>query len=217
MPLTSYEINEDDLQLGIWQISEPESYFLEAMGLSIEENLELNRMQGQRRLHWLASRIIFKSFDVGDDRYKIIKDNYGKPYLINTIGHISISHSHDHAAAIFSKSRPVGIDIQKMVDKIERIAPKFMSEHEMNELDSANKLEALHIYWSAKESLYKAYGRKKVDFRNHIRINSFEFVKEGSTISGYLNKPDYAARYNIHYKKYKDYILVHAFELDENP
>ena len=87
----------------------------------------------------------------------------------NSLYEISISHSRE-LTSVMASPRLVGVDIQKLVGKIDRIASKFMTGVEMECLDEKYRLEHLHVFWGAKEALYKAYGRKQLDFRQHIFV-----------------------------------------------
>ena len=141
-----------------------------------------------------------------------IKDEHGKPYLENSLFEISISHSRD-LAAVIAAPQAVGIDIQKIVSKIERIAHKFMREEEMASLQEETRLEHLHVYWGAKEALYKAYGRRQLDFKEHIFINPFEYDVTNGRCSGYTEKENEHIPFQLQYELVgQDYMLVYAVE-----
>ena len=187
MPLHSHKEIASGGEIGIWQIQEEESFFLEQLQLSQVEEEQIQRIKGRRKLEWLAGRYLLHKMSGRSIRGICLKDEYGKPYLENSPYHISISHSHDMAAVIAAPQR-VGIDIQFIVEKIDRIAHKFMRPEELESLKASTRLEQLHIYWGAKESLYKAYGRRLLDFREHIAITPFSFKPAGATIKGRIRK-----------------------------
>ena len=97
------------------------------------------------------------------------KDEFGKPFIPDSDYHISISHSHEMAAVLAS---PIscGVDIQYPVEKIRRLVPKFCSSEELKETTRPDGLQTMHVIWGAKECIYKAYGRKAIDYRKHIAI-----------------------------------------------
>ena len=115
-------------------------------------------------------------------------------------------------AAVIAAPKPVGIDIQQVVEKIERIAHKFMRPEETASLQTATELEHLHVYWGAKEALYKAYGRKLLDFKKHIHITPFDYDVTIGQCEGYVIKDDFKAFYQLKYRKVDDYILVYGQE-----
>ncbi|MCX6351165.1 MAG: 4'-phosphopantetheinyl transferase superfamily protein [Bacteroidetes bacterium] len=105
-------------------------------------------------------------------------------------------------------NKNVGIDIQEYTPKIERIAAKFVNKEEWKMIRLDLQKEQLHLVWGAKESMYKLYGKRKVDFRGHMNISPFEFNNDGGIISGSLHKKEYQKNFNIHYKILEDYLLV---------
>ncbi|NJL76372.1 MAG: 4'-phosphopantetheinyl transferase superfamily protein [Saprospiraceae bacterium] len=162
--------------LGIWAIEESEDYFREQLVWSDQEIEQLQRMpHPTRRIEWLASRYLLHHLSGRTIRGACLKDAYGKPYLENSPFHISISHS-NKLAAVMAAPHLVGVDVQLVVPKIERIASKFLGQAEMDSIQSAHKIEHLHVYWGAKEALFKAYGKKELNFFNLITfLNNFFF------------------------------------------
>jgi len=200
-------------EIGIWEITETESYFLDELKLSPIEKIQLRTMKGRRRVEWLASRWLLHQMSGRTSRGAILKDENGKPRLVNSTWQISLSHSNGMAAAIASPHL-VGIDIQKIVGKIDRIAHKYMREEELASLEENTRLEHLHVYWGAKECLYKAYGRRALDFKKHIFINPFDFDVSSGHCRGYVSKGDFENAFELRYEKLNDYILVYAVATD---
>ena len=208
MPILQQRFLKRKAELGIWQIEETEAWFIEEMELTPPEAEQLSRIKGGKRVEWLAVRYLIHYLSGRKKRGVLLKDEFGKPYLDQSPFHISISHSH-HKAAVIAAPDLCGIDIQKIVPKILRIQDKFMSTEEKEALSEEHQLEQAHIIWGAKEALYKAYGRKKIDFRKHLHISTFEYQKEGTT-TGYVLKDDIRQDYNIHYEVINDFVLVYA-------
>jgi len=198
-------------EIGLWQIEEEETFFLEQLHLTKVEEKEISKMKGGRRLEWLAGRLLLHEMSGRPYRGECLKDEFGKPYLVDSPFHISISHS-NAIAAVVASPQSVGVDIQKLVGKIERIAHKYMRAEEMESLEATTRLEHLHVYWGAKEALYKSYGRRELDFKKHILIEPFKYDLEVGFCKGIVRKDDFEAQYIISYKKLGDYILVLAME-----
>ncbi|MEM9991441.1 MAG: 4'-phosphopantetheinyl transferase superfamily protein, partial [Bacteroidota bacterium] len=181
------------------------------LDLSTTEIAELDRIKSdQRQCQWLASRQLIHLLLGNKARIPLEKDTYGKPFLPNIPQHISISHSGQFAASLIA---PVlcGIDIQKIGTQIKRIQHKFMSPEALLTLDQAYYLEHLHIYWGAKEAMYKAYGRKQLSFIPDMRLEPFSYdLAHGQTI-GYVLKNGVKQQFDLHYEKLDDYMLVTAF------
>ena len=211
MPLLFQKQIAAETKLGIWEITETEDFFLSSLNLIASETEQLAILKGRRRLEWLAARYLTHQLMGTANRIPFLKDEFGKPHLSGTNLHISISHSHDLASAIIS-SKLVGIDIQKIVPKIERIAHKFLTAEEIQNLHVDKRIIHLHIYWCAKEAIYKAYGRKKVDFCNEIKIPSFSPDHDQSQFPGFLLKNSLKTPFQLHYSLLDDFVLVYAIE-----
>ncbi len=211
MPIEVHKNIEPAGELGIWKIEEDESFFLQQLHLTVEEQQQLAAIKGRKRIEWLAVRHLLHQMSGREIRGAVLKDEFGKPHLENSDWHISISHSHEMAAAIAAPA-PVGVDIQFLVEKIARIAHKFMRPEEMESLEAASALEHLHVYWGAKEALYKAYGRKKLDFKEHIFIRPFSFSLKTGGCTGSVKKGKSQKHFSIFYEKKGDFILVWAVE-----
>ncbi|WP_235299077.1 4'-phosphopantetheinyl transferase family protein [Portibacter marinus] len=198
--------------LGVWMIEEDDAYFENELALTSEEQDLVADMKGRRSIEWLSSRHLIHLMSKRTQRAVILKDQHGKPYIHDSKHHISFSHSHGMSAAIASKSL-VGIDIQFIVSKIDRIAPKFMNEREWSDLDNISEdkhIEVMHIIWGAKESLFKAYGKKSVDFKKHMDIHVNEWNGSPITFIGRFEKEDYQSDFKLEAMKINSHILVYA-------
>jgi 4'-phosphopantetheinyl transferase len=218
MALIAQKRLADGVELGIWEIAEPEAYFLSQLRLHSEEQQELGRIKGRRRVEWLASRYLVHLMlvDLGqagiEDRIPVIKDEFGKPHLHGSGYYLSFSHSHSRVAVILA---PVltGIDIQAFVPKIHVIEHRLLSWKEAASIQDDTRLVHLHIYWGAKESLYKAYGRKALDFREHLLVGPFDFLPESGRMHGRVEKDDFCRDFELHYEVDGDYFLVWCLEV----
>jgi 4'-phosphopantetheinyl transferase len=210
MPLFYVHTQPPDCELAIWHITEPETWFLEHLRLGATEQAQLAAIKGHKRLEWLAVRYLLSRM-LGEVSGAMVKDEHGKPHLLHLPLHISISHSHNMAAAIVS-NRLVGIDIQKQVAKIDRIAHRVLRQEELESLSDTQRLAHLHVYWGAKESLYKAYGRRELDFGQHILIEPFAFNLKIGACEGRILKADYEQRFHLQYQQLGDFTLVYALE-----
>ena len=119
---------------------------------------------------------------------------------------MSITHTSNYVAAVMHHSEALGVDMEKPSEKLKRIAHKFLSETERTEAES--DIEKLCIYWSAKEALYKLYGKRKVIFNENLYV--FPFLKKQVKISGKIKINDINEEYIIYIEKIDGYILVVA-------
>lgn len=210
MPFFHQHTIHKDAELAIWHIEESEDWFRERLILSELEIEQLENIKGHRRIEWLAVRYLTSQL-LGGQSGAMLKDEFGKPHLLHLPLHMSVSHSHGLAATIISKTL-TGIDIQKIVPKIERIANRLLRIEEQAVLEPETRLEHLHVYWGAKEALYKAHGRRELDFRLNILIEPFTFDLNIGYCKGRVIKDDFDAWFDIYYQQMKDYILVYALE-----
>lgn len=211
MPLLLHEYLEPEGELGLWRIQEPESWFRLHLHLHPAEEAQLAQIKGRRRVEWLAGRWLLHHMSGRSLRGACVKDEFGKPHLEGSLYDISMSHSHELAAVIASP-RAVGVDIQFLVEKIGRIAHKFMRPVEMACLHPECRLEHLHVFWGAKECLYKAHGRRQLDFRRHIHIDPFVYVAEGGEVAGHIRRGEEALSYRLFYRLEGEYMLVYGWE-----
>lgn len=211
MPLLFKKNIDNEVHLGIWRIEEEEDWFWEHLFLYPEELRQLSNIKGRRRIEWLAARHLIHLMSGRNKRASFYKDEYGKPHLKGSEVHISISHSSDRAAAIASH-RLCGIDIQKRVAKITRLAHKFVNDEEAAVIKEATQLDQLHFYWGAKEALYKAYGRKELFFKENILIEPMVEMKDKGVTSGKVIKGEIEIDFEIYYEWEGEYLLVYALE-----
>lgn len=209
MPILFHRMLKPKGELGIWEITETEDFFLEQLKLNADERLQFNMLKGRKRTEWLAARQLVHHMSGREVRGSFIKDEFGKPHLEHSPFNVSISHSGNKAAAIAAPD-VVGIDIQNLVPKIERLAHRFLNKEELDSLREETRILQLHVLWGAKEALYKAYGRRQLDFCANIRIRPFEFDLTVGTCKGMVEKEDYAEEFNIFYEQMDDYVLVYC-------
>jgi len=132
----------------------------------------IEQLSPRKRSEWLASRELLYQIAGLPDRVRCLYDDFGKPYLDGSQKHISVSHSELWCAAMIS-DLSCGVDIQIYSDTVRRIANRFLTPDDLLDIEKAeNTIEYLHLLWGAKECLYKAYGKKKLGFREHIFISS---------------------------------------------
>lgn len=212
MPLLRHEQIEGLGELGIWEITESEEWFRNQLLLYPAELRQLSEIRGRRRQEWLGARQLVHQMSGRKTRGAFVKDDHGKPHLDKSDWHISISHSHGLAAAIASPHL-CGIDIQFIVEKIGRVSHKFLRSEEKASITPANELDQLHFFWGAKEALYKAYGRKKLEFIDHIHIKPFIYNSPKGETTGRVIKEGECIDFKIFYERSEEgYMLVWGVE-----
>ncbi len=191
MPLVYQQNINLATKLGVWHIVEPEDFFLKTVPLQREIT------HPNKRLQHLAGRCLLQEL-YPDFPYELIRiADTRKPFLENEAFHFSISHCGCYAAVMVSREQRVGVDVEMLTAKIEKIAHKFLSPAEQQLLGAVYennpglKMFVLTAAWSIKESLFKWYGSGQVDFIQHLHIDSFTLSdNEGiAHCSIHKNKP----------------------------
>jgi phosphopantetheinyl transferase len=203
MPIFFQHQINDTTRLGIWKIEETEEFF--------KGNVPQHRdvTHPHKRLQHLAGRFLLQ-FLFPDFPYALIRiADTRKPFLPDEQFHFSISHCADYAAAIVSKDRRVGIDVEMPSSKIERIKEKFLNEEEFKIFNihiqqSTLNVQLLTSLWSAKESVFKWYGDGGVDFKENILLNKRHEGNE--TIDCFFTKNK--QQLSIHYRLFDHLVLA---------
>ncbi len=188
----------------VWRIEETEADLLGQLPANHATTESYQQFSHpRRRLEWLAARLALKELcGQLDITYQgIAKDAQGKPYLLDSTWHISLSHSFPFAVVAIAKNAPIGIDIQALHSKLEAVCPKYLNKLEKQ--DSTHDLEKLGIYWCAKEALYKAYEAPGLSFIRDIQIQPFTKSKQG-ILEGQVK----GATFIIHYQFISDHVLA---------
>ena len=175
MPVIFSKNISENCIVTLWKIEEEADFFLRYLHIKEEHLADIsNATHPIKQLEWLASRTCVKyTVELLKHNYQgIEKDEHNNPYLSEIQGFVSLSHTSNYAVAIVSLEGEVGIDIEKISNKLSRVAHKFLSEPER--LHAGNDLLKMCIYWCAKESLYKWYGKKNLSFKENIYIEPFE-------------------------------------------
>lgn len=209
MPLLLDKIQDTNTRLAVWKVTEPDTFFLEALSLTKDELAAYEEMRPHRQKEWLSSRFLLNKISDDKKRKAISKSELGKPYRKNCNKHISISHSKTFVAVIISDYK-VGIDIQVEEEKITRIAHKFINKGENARIPKKKKEDYYHVFWGAKESMYKAYGLKELEFLEHMHLYPFVFRKKQFQARGWVRKNEIAQDYNLFAEKISGTYLVYS-------
>jgi phosphopantetheinyl transferase len=167
-----HQINETT-RLGIWEIAEPEEFFLKRVPLNKQVS------HPHKRLQHLAGRYLLPGLFDDFPLSEILIADTRKPFLLNEQYHFSISHCGNFAAAIVSSTGRVGVDIELVTPKIEKIRHKFLSEEEWK-LATLNfqlpnpDFRLLTLLWSCKEAIFKWYGKGELDFKKHMQLQEMQ-------------------------------------------
>lgn len=183
----SWQTLESVLPAGIIDRSKPDTFALE-----------------QNYIQWLATRTLLGHLLRPYQTVELYKSEHGK---LKVASHeelyISVSHTLDYAAVSVS-NRNTGIDIETKLEKIDRIKHKFMNDEEKKWAMSSE--DALLI-WCGKESLYKLYEEKEMDFIQHMTIQ-----KNTPTFVGHIHKGNLQQHFNLYTRHTPEYMMAWVTE-----
>ncbi len=147
-------------------MEETEEQLLSLCDLTDEDKILLGRCSApKRRIEILSVRALIKTTGIN----QAIHYNDRKPFVDE--GYISISHSSNMAAIIWNRNFPVGIDIETVSPRIQRVAQRVFSDNEL--LLADNDILKLTILWNCKECVFKLADNENINFKEMIRITSF--------------------------------------------
>lgn len=208
MPLIFDKSPETDCRLMVWKIEENALFFKNKLGERNFKTPDFEQISHpHKQLEWLASRFLAKYLAEaqGLSFSGLIKDAYNKPYLLDSNYHLSLSHTTTHVAAGIHMHKPLGIDLETVTQRLHIIKHKFLTDTERKDAD--DNIEKLCIYWSAKESLYKLYGKRGVHFQNELQVQPFQM--DDAIIHGAIKMAEFQGDFQIQaFKIENDYLTV---------
>ena len=159
----------------LWRAEEESAWFKEQLNVVPELWEEYDSLANEAIRHrWLASRYAVQQVS-RQSPLNLIKETSGKPILLESENHISLSHCDGYVAAIHGDT-PVGIDVERISHRAQKIKNYFLRDEELELLGKEN--EALILAWSAKESIFKWYGKRNLGYKSQLCIRSIDFDEQ---------------------------------------
>jgi len=142
---------------------DPSQFLHQLTSIEIERFFSFSN--SQRKREFVATRMLrHEIFGFQHIHY----DAVGAPFIEGE-GFISISHSKNIVGIATCLDFKIGLDIEPISDKIEKIKHKFLSIGEVEKVDGSSLVELTKV-WSGKESLYKISGTKGINFRTQLEV-----------------------------------------------
>ncbi|MFL5741596.1 MAG: 4'-phosphopantetheinyl transferase family protein [Flavisolibacter sp.] len=189
-------------RLGIWKIEEEEDFFLRKVPL------QRDITHPHKRLQHLAGRYLLKYLypDFPTELIRIADTR--KPFLEDEAYHFSISHCGNFAAVLVSKDCRVGIDIEMTSEKVLRILHKFLHQEEHMLLGRGTGEENFipTLLWSAKEAMFKWWGRGEVDFSEMLRLSDMQTLS--GKMQGKFIRGDLRVSFPVYYKTFPGMVMA---------
>lgn len=149
--------------------------FLKKVSFEKRENLFKNKENltcHTKLLSYICLRsFLCENLKLRNSELKFLKNENGKPYLLNNPLYFNLSHTKDAFAIAFS-DREVGIDIEGERKISERLKDKYFTKREKEE----NEISV----WTKKEAIIKLIGTgiKDISKADTIENDFFIFTKE---------------------------------------
>lgn len=196
-------------QIGIWKLTEPASDLLNQYTLSEREKNEFAKINNEKRKkEYLAVRLLLKYMLKGNNT--ILYDDKGKPFLMDQILNISISHSDDLAVVMISQKN-AGIDVESINRSIQKIASRVLNDKELADSSDEKDIRIKQLlYWCAKEAAYKFVSGENINFKTDIDIFPFKYEIPNGKFHGRYQKDRRWLNLNFKYFLHKNNIIVYC-------
>lgn len=191
--------------IGIWKMTETQEELCQLLADPILEEEAAFFPSSKRRLEFLTIRVLLK--ELFSEKMKIDYESTGKPYLVDSLRQISITHTKGYAAVILHPFLPVSIDLEKRADKVLSLQPKFMNEQELIHIDSSDPLSYALLCWSAKESLFKILSEEGIDFKHQLHLAPFQVCPTGQ-MQAYETRTGRQTQFYVNFEVCSDYVLT---------
>lgn len=207
MPLIEKIEIENNTQIFVWKVTETIEELKKNISLSEYDKNKYESIKLEtHKKNFLITRLILK--DLGYLPGDLLYNTDGKPFLKNK-NNISISHSFDMLTLMISPYQQVGVDIEKVRDKITRIAEKFTQwDYQNTSLSDNSILQKLTMIWTAKEATFKLHGKSGVT-ANDIFVKDF-FPSDTKT-NVKISHNGANAFYKVNFKQYNTFVLAYAY------
>jgi phosphopantetheinyl transferase len=183
---------DNNTWLALWQMSES----LEQ--LPVSSQVDLSAFPSLRRKKEKLTEYLLLKELTGEESLVIRHNDDGAPFVDGYF--ISLSHTEGWAAMILSKSHRVGIDIEYVSERVNRVASRFIREDEQQ----ATLAERL-INWCSKESVYKFFTEQHLEF-HEMRLQPYSQEAEGNVLVENLRQ---RAQVSVNYEVNNDFVLAY--------
>lgn len=212
MPFHSFIEISPSISAFFWKNSEAiEDLYTEIL---LKES-SIERLKGMQSIEhkkgFLGVRMLVQH--IGFTDFDLVYDVTGKPHLkpedSNTkIKHISISHSHEFSSICISTEGIIGVDLEKVKEKVLRIAPRIMDVTHLEDLSIEKQTKKATVIWGVKEAIFKMKNEIGISFPDHISEDSFTL--EDKSGSAHLHFNSIHESFSFQFYEIESFIFVCA-------
>lgn len=220
-----------------WKNTEDIDSMFEQVQLKESSIKRLEGMQSMsHRKGFLGVRLLLQHLGYTD--FDLVYDETGKPHLnlefrnqklenrcsdvynseiknIETLNlkqkNISISHSHEFSSICISEKEVVGIDLEKVKEKVLRIAPRFMDVKHLVGMSNEEQMLKSTVVWGVKESVFKVKNEVGISFPDHIHED--EFSLNDAICFATLTYNNLNERFKSHFFPIEDFMAVVTYQV----
>ena len=197
------EIISEQTQILIWKYSEEEKFSADL--ISDEKEFENLKQNSPKRL--IEKQMVRQMLKKILPNHKIRYHENGQPYLEPFDKFVSVSHSFPYAVLAISEKK-IGVDIEQVKDRIDKIKHKFLHPKEIDWLSRAESgIEHLTAIWCIKEALFKIHSSKQWSFKEFYVVDEF-FLDKFSKIKCKVFDKDKEDKFLAHLEKIGNYYLA---------
>jgi 4'-phosphopantetheinyl transferase EntD len=204
--------------IAIWHITETADELYALLGTHRYDTQLAEKKNESRRAEWLAVRLLVK--ELFGPEAEVAYHPTGRPYLKNSTTHISISHTKGFAAVAYHHRAPLGMDIEYLSSRVERIASRFTTRSEASYIDRHDESvrQMYHLVnWSAKETLYKLFDSPSMaEFKEALHIAPYTLSESGTLSTTICDTDSTSAEevVEVGYQIYPDFVCTWAMSLE---
>ena len=230
MPLHSLQSLSPTAVLGLWHLTETPAMLWDALpNAASYQRLVPETANTTRQAQWLAGRrlihTLLTELPVPPPAHTtVLNGATGRPWLTGETARtaglaVSLSHSGAWVAAVLAQGGRVGVDIELIRDKAQRLASKFLGPTEWAAAQAATQgalPEVAHAHytllWSAKETLYKLAVQRGIIFKKQLLLSPCTHQESGE-IPATLIRDEVQTRHSVCYRQpAPGYVLTYCYE-----
>ncbi len=212
MPLVKVDQINEDTKILIWNLTEDIHFFESHLAKLYNDTAPWETMTVKRKKEFLATRYLIQlGLPPGIQVSTLVKDEFGCPMVRDPQLYFGISHTNEYVACVINTSR-CGCDIERYQQRILSMAHRFMTEEERAWVTGDHELLKTHLMWGIKESAFKTWGRKGIDWKSHIKIDPLNWKRDKGLFLGSIRNQSGSLTFHGGYEYYSDYLFVWSLE-----
>ena len=227
MPLHSFQRLSATAVLGLWHLTETAAELWPNLPQSEAYRALIPApADATRQAQWLAGRVLIHRLlaeilpqPAAD--ILVHNDATGRPWLAGQAASlvVSLSHSGAWVAAVLAHGGRVGVDVEIIRDKAQRLAGKFLAPEEWAAAQATTHAMPAHsahthytLLWSAKETLYKLAGKRGIIFKKQLMLNTFDPQAAGDIPTTLLLDEAKTRHFICYHQPAPGYVLTYCHE-----